>query len=49
MIAVAGLVIVLIQTDPDYQLTESFLAILIVWLRAAFVHMILFRLATRQQ
>ena len=48
MIAVAGLVVVLVQKDPDHQLTESFLGMLFVWFPAAIIHMALFRAATRE-
>lgn len=48
MVTIAGLVVVLIQKVPDHQLTESFLAILFVWFPAAIVHMVLFKMSTRE-
>jgi len=48
ILAAAGLAVALVQKDPDYEVTESLLAILFVWLAAAIVHLILFRAATRE-
>jgi hypothetical protein len=48
MVTIAGLVVVLIQKVPDHQLTESFLAILFVWIPAAIVHVFLFKVSTRE-
>jgi hypothetical protein len=48
LLAVAGLVVALIQKDPEYEAAESLLAILFVWFAAAVAHLILFRAATRE-
>lgn len=47
VLTVAGLAVTLLQKDPNDELTESFLAILVVWFAAAVIHMILFREAAR--
>lgn len=42
IVSVTGLLVVLMQKDPQHQVTEALLAMLIVWFPAACVHMILF-------
>ena len=49
MLTVAGLAVALVQKDPDHEITESLLAILIVWFAAAVVHLVAFRVATREK
>jgi heme/copper-type cytochrome/quinol oxidase subunit 2 len=48
LLSLAGLVVALVQKDPEHEAAESLLAILLVWFAAAVVHLIVFRAATRE-